>query len=69
MLGSGLWPGCLALPSTSKPPVRLHLNGAFICEDNIFEVIFTICLTPVQPLDLVHVPNQLAVCAASEGPA
>ena len=62
-LGRRLW--ALSLLSTA---VILQLHSTLVCPQNILKVVIPILVSPLQPLLLIGISDQLAVCTSTKYP-
>ena len=68
MLGLGLRLWALSLLSTAESTVILQLQSTLISPQNILKVVVPILVSPLQPLLLIGISNQLAVCTTTNCP-
>ena len=68
MLGLRLRLWALPLSSTAKPSVILQLHSTLVSPQNIFKVVISILVSPLQPLLLIDVSDQLAVRTTTKCP-
>ena len=61
MLRSWLVSGWLSSLLTTELAMRFYLDGAFISEDDIVEVLAKVLLCEEEPLLFVHSSNELAI--------
>ena len=61
MLRSWLVSGWLSSLSTTEPAMRFCLDGAFVSEDDIVEVLAMVLLCEEKPLLFVHSSNEKAI--------
>ena len=68
MLGLRLRLWALPLFPTVKPPVILQLHCTLASPQNIFKIVITILVSPLQPLLLIDIFDQLAVRTTTKCP-
>ena len=65
-LGLRLW--ALSLFSTAESSMILQLYNTLVSPQNILKIIIPILVSPLQPLLLIGVSDQLAVCTTTKCP-